>query len=508
MGLNRESRTANASKNAFSAIINKLALLLLTFISRKFFIQYIGVEYLGINGLFANVLTLLSMADLGLGTAINVSLYKPIANNDTRKIAALLNYFKVLYRYIAIGVTIVGMSLIPFLKYLVNMDYDIPYLYLYYIVFVFKNTASYLLVYKSSLLRADQKTYLINKVEIAINASKVIAQFLSVIIWKNYLIYILLEVIAVAVQNIIASRIADKQYDFLDPKEHLEKTEKKGIFSDISSVFLYKIAWSLLNGTDNILMSVIVGTVYVGLYSNYYTITSNLEMFIALLFTSLTASIGNLVATSSADNRYKTFKSMQMVSFWLCGLVCTCLLYLTQDFIELWFGKELLLDNLTLIAIVLNVFFSICMRPIWTFREGTGMYRQIRYIMFVTAVLNLFLSIILGKKLGVSGIIFATSISKVATYFWYEPNILFKNFFGIKPYKYYLEYVKNTFLLILCVAICYAPIKYITSVSITCWFIKAIICGLVVNVLYYIRYHNSSEYANIRDRVLSMIKQN
>lgn len=507
MGLNSESRTVNASKNAVSAISNKVIILLLTFISRKFFIQYIGIEYLGINGLFANVLTLLSMADLGLGTAMNVCLYRPIADKDTSKIAALLNYFKMLYRYIAVGVSLVGIALIPFLKYLVNMDSEIPYLYVYYIVFVLKNAASYLFVYKSSLLRADQKTYIINKVEVVINIVKVVAQFFSVIIWKSYFIYIALDVLAIVFQNVIVSRKADLQYNFINKKEELSKSEKRNIFTDISSVFVYKVSWSLLNGTDNILMSVIVGTLYVGLYSNYYTITSNLETFIALLFTSLTASVGNLVATSNEENRYKIFKTMQMTSFWICGFVCTCLLFLMQDFIQIWLGKEFLLDNLTLIAIVLNVFFSICMRPVWTFREGTGMYKQIRYIMFVTAVLNLVLSIILGKWLGVSGIIFATSISKLLTYFWYEPNILFKNFFKVKPYNYYLDYLKNSVLMVICIGLCFILFRCFTNVSIITWIIKAIICGLVVNILYYVRYHNSSEYENIKNRILSTIKR-
>lgn len=505
MELNQESRTINASKNAVSAIANKIALLFLTFISRKFFISYIGVEYLGIDGLFANVLTLLSMADLGLGTAINVSLYKPIAENDTYKITALLNYFKILYRFIALGVTVMGIALIPFLKYLVNMDSDIQYLYLYYVVFVAKNTVSYLFIYKSALIRADQKTYLINKVEVVINFVKVVVQILSIIILKSYFIYILADVIAILAQNIIVSSQADKQYSFITDNSKLELSEKKGIFSDVASIFLYKIAWSLLNGTDNILMSIIVGTVYVGLYSNYFIITNNLETFIALLFTSLTASVGNLVATSDENNRYKIFKMMQMVSFWLCGIVCLSILFLMQDFIQLWLGKKFLLDQLTLVAIVLNVFFSTCMRPVWTFREGTGMYKQIRYIMFLTALINLGLSIVLGNFLGISGILFATVISKLLTYFWYEPNILFKKFFKVSSYSYYVEYIKNALVLGICGLLCYIPISHITHISLISWLLKAFICVIIINLVYLIRYYRTPEFLNIKNKVTKII---
>ena len=505
MALNSESRTVNASKNAVSAIGNKIIMLCLTFISRKFFIKYIGVEYLGINGLFSNILTLLSMADLGLGTAMNVSLYKPIAENDTRKLSAMLNYFKKLYYFIAAGVMTIGLALLPFLKYIVNMDSSIPYLHIYYIVFVLKSAVSYLFVYKSSIVKADQKAYLINKVEVYISITKTILQFIVVISIHNYLAYILLEVVAVVAQNLSVSQIADKNYPFIKAKKDLSEYEKKDIFSNTSSIFLYKIAWSLLNGTDNILMSVLVGTVFVGYYSNYCTITSNLEMFVALLFTSLTASIGNLVATSSPEKRYKTFKTMQMVSFWICGNVVVCLLFLMQDFIVIWVGEDLLLDNVTLIAIILNVFFSLCMRPVWTFREGTGMYKQIRYIMFVTAIVNLILSIVLGKVIGLSGIIFATSISKISTYFWFEPNILFKNFFKQNSIYYYIEYIKNAVLIFICIGLCYIPVHFITTISLIHWILKALICIIIVNLIYFIRYYSTEEFINIKDKAIGLL---
>lgn len=501
MGFNKNSRTLNAGKNAFSAIANKILILVLTFVSRRFFIQYIGIEYLGINGLFANILTLLSMADLGLGTALNVSLYKPIAENDTRRITALVNYFKVIYRMIFVGVLIIGLSLLPFLKYLINMEQDIPYIELYYVVFVLKSAVSYLLVYKSSVLYADQKNFVINNIDAIVNSVKIVVQIAVIILFKNYLLYIVLDVASVLIKNIVVSFKADKEYSFIKNDDKLDKEERKTIFSDVSSVFLYKIAWSLLNGTDNILMSVIVGTITVGLYSNYFTITSAVELFIGLLFTSLTASIGNLVATESNERRYSVFKVMQMVSFWICGFTVVSLTFLLQDFVTLWLGREYLMDNLTLIAIVINVFFSTCMRPVWTFREGTGMYRQIRYIMFVTAVLNLVLSIVLGNILGASGILFATSISKVTTYFWYEPNILFRDFFKKKVLGYYLDYAKNISIVAVALAVCGAIFHFITSVSILTVLLKCAVIFVVVNILFFLVYRKTDSFNVIMGRL-------
>ena len=503
MSFNSDSRTKNAKRNALSAFINKIIILCLTFVSRKFFIDYIGVEYFGINGLFSNLLTLLAMADLGLGTAMNVSLYKPIAEQDTRKISALLNYFRKLYYGIAGIVTIIGLSIIPFLGYLVNLDKNIPYLELYYSIFVLRTSISYLFVYKASIVRADQKNFLVNRIDIHVNIVKTILKIVTIITLKSFLVYILLDVLGVLVHNLVVSHIANKNYPFLKEKTALNKDEKKDIFKDISSIFIYKISWSLLNGSTNILMSVLVGTIYVGLYSNYHTITINLEAFIALFFTSLTPSIGNLVATSAPQKRYATFKTMQMISFCICGVVCVCVFNLTQDFIYLWFGKNLLLDTLTLLAITINLFFSTCMRPVWTFREGTGMYRQIRYIMFITALLNIVLAIILGKWLGIAGILFATALSKFLTYFWYEPNILFKKFFNKSVLGYYVDYAANALILTFGGGICYLTIsKLFDTVSLLNWFLKLAICVATMTTIYFIRYFRTKEFSSVRDKFI------
>lgn len=504
MALNTASRTKNVGKNTISAFLNKTVILLLTFICRRFFIYYIGVEYLGINGLFANVLTLLSMADLGIGTAMNISLYKPIADSDTKKLSALVFYFRKLYRVVAIIVLVVGTALLPFLKYIVNLDVKIPHIYLYYYLFVIKNVVSYLFVHKTSLIRADQKQYLINRIEVIISFVRIALQIIVIVAFRMYLLYLLLEVVSVVAQNIVASVVADREYPFLKDHSELDSESKQTLRSDLFSVSLYKVSWSLLNGTDNIIMSVLVGTVSVGLYANYNTITSSLEMFIVLLFSSLTASVGNLVATSTEEHRYETFKSMQMVSFWLCSISVVCLYYLTQDFIDIWIGKEYELDHLTLIAIVINMFFSTCMRPVWTFREGTGMYRQIRYVMLATAVINIVLSILLGKLLGLAGILFATSLSKMLTYFWYEPNLLFRNYFAEKPKYYYYLFFKNALLLAFGLAICYVPMQYLSSDNIILWILKAIICICVISLLYYFTYRNSSEWKNIAVKVKNL----
>lgn len=221
-----EGRTEKASKNLIMGMLNKIVVLLLTFFSRRLFIQYIGVQFLGINGLFSNVLTLLSMADLGFGVAMSFSLYEPLANNNKTKIAALINFYKRIYNTIAIVVAIIGASLTPFLKYLINMDRDIAYLHIYYLVFLANTVISYLFVYKSTIVSADQKSYIVNKYSLILNIAKIMCQMLVIVWLGNYLVYILFEVLYTLSNNLLISYKADKMYPYIKQSIKLEIKEK------------------------------------------------------------------------------------------------------------------------------------------------------------------------------------------------------------------------------------------------------------------------------------------
>lgn len=505
MALNEMSRVENAKRNAMFAVAKKIVTLVLVLISRKIFIKYIGVEYLGINSLFANVLTLLSLADLGIGTAMNVSLYKPIAEKDYKTLAAIIGYFKKIYWAIAAVITVVGMGLIPFLKYIVNMDQDIPHLYLYYIIMVCRNAFSYLLAYKTSIINADQKSSTNDNIVIWLTFAKTVLEVIVVVAFKNFLAYLLIDVLFVVSRNLIVTCVANKEYPFLKEKAELDGEVKKRIRSNVFSLSIYKISYVALNGTDNILMSVLVGTVFVGMYSNYYSVASNIEAMLGLVFMALTPSIGNLVATSKSKDIYRVFNQAQIISYCISGVVCAGLTFLMQDFITLWLGESMLLDKYTVAAIALYQYYAICMRPIWIFREGTGMYRQIRYIMLATAGLNIVLSIVLGKAMGLSGILFATTIANLLTCFLYEPRILFKTFLNTNPMIYYRNYFINALLTLFGMALCYFALKNLTEVSVVIFIIKGVICVSVMSAVYFIRYFKTPEFKELVGRVLSLV---
>lgn len=477
------------------------------FINRSVFIWTLGVSYLGISGLFSDILTMLSLADLGFGVALTYSMYKPLANHDYDRLAALTNLYKKVYRIIALAVTVIGLSLIPFLQYLVNLPHAIPHIRLYYVMYLANTVASYLVVYKTSILTADQKDYVLNKYRSIFSVLQTL--FMTIFLWitKNYFVYLLVQVIFTYAQNFFCSHVAERQYPFINKKIKMPFNEVKEIFKNLYSVFLYKVSGVLLNATDNTIISVMVGTTMVGYYSNYSMITTRLTTLINTIFYSLTASLGNLVVKEKAERRYKVFLVMQSVSSIFSTSCVLCLMFLAQDFIKVWLGPHYLLSNLTLIAILINFYLGIILLPIWVYREATGLYQQTKYVMVLTAIINLILSIFMAKKLGITGVLLASAISRLVTYFWYEPILLFKTYFSASSIVYFKQILNNV---LLTVAIAILEYYTVANYTVNGWIsllIKAVLVFVISLVLTLLFYSRTGGIKLITNRVKSFLNK-
>ncbi len=437
------SRTKNSFRNIFFSLANQLITILLGFVNRSVFIWTLGVGYLGISGLFSDILTMLSLADLGFGVALTYSMYKPLAEKDYDRLAALTGLYRRVYRIIALAVTLIGLALVPFLKYLINLKHPIPHITLYYLMFLANTVASYLVVYKTSILTADQKDYLLKKYQSFFSIGSTACMTFFLLLTHSYLIYLLIQVIFTYSQNFYSSYVAEKQYPFIKKHVSMPIKEVKEIFKNLYSVFLYKISGVLLNATDNTIISIMIGTGMVGYYSNYSIITLQVTNLVNTIFYSLTASLGNLVVREKAHRRYQVFKAIQSVSDIFSSICTACLFLLFQDLINVWLGNHFLLNNLTLFAIICNFYLGVILLPIWIYREATGLYQQTKYVMVVTAIINLALSIIMAKFYGIAGVLFASVIARLLTYFWYEPVLLFKKYFNASSIHYFFSIIKN-----------------------------------------------------------------
>lgn len=476
--MEQESRRKNSGRNIIFGYTSQIFSLVLNFIGRAVFIKILGEEYLGINGLFSDILTMLSMADLGFGTAMSYSFYKPVAEHDEEKIAALIHYYKKIYHIIAAMTALIGILLIPFLKYLINMDSQIPYLNVYYLFFLTNTVVSYLFVYKTSIISASQKNYLISKYQIIVNTVKTMMQIGVLVIFENYFFYMAITIAATLFNNLLASWKAGQLYPAIHSGyKLLDEDSRKSIVKNMQSIFLYKISSVFLNGTDNMLISVIVGTIWVGVYSNYNLLITGINNFIGILFTSVTASIGNLVVTEKSQKQYHIFRITNMAGLMIASVSVAVMANLMNDFIFLWLGERFILEERVMIAILCNFYLCNILRPIWSYREATGLYIQTKYIMLIAAIVNVVLSVILGYCHGMAGIIFASVIARISTYFWYEPRLLFQKYFEKGAREYYVSILKNMVFTVLLSSLLY----YISAnYRVDAWwklFMKAAVTG-------------------------------
>lgn len=438
-----KGRTKRSIINIGFNFANQIITLALSFVSRTVFIHTLGVEYLGINGLFTDVLGILSMADLGFNTAMVYSFYKPLAENDIKKLTALTTFYKRVYNIIAAVITVVGLLITPFLDLIVKTENEIPLLKVYYLFSLAGVVISYLFVYKTSIITADQKNYVITRITIIFTLIQTVAQIIVLLIFHSYLVYLGVGIVIKFLNNFVASKKAEKLYSFIKEKQDLEKKSISEIIENLKSVFIYKVSSVLLNATDNIIISSLLGTVLVGYYSNYLMLNNKITAIFSLIFTSLTASIGNLIVKDSPQKRYEIFECEQTISFICCCIIVPCYVNLVNDLIYIWLGTEYQMDMSVVLVIALNLYLSCVMQPLWSYREATGLYQKTKWIMLIAAVINIILSVALGVLIGIGGVLLASVIARLLTYVWYEPKLLFGEYFNKKANCYFISLAKN-----------------------------------------------------------------
>lgn len=503
-----DGRVKNSVRNIFYRIFSQLVTIVLRFISRSIFIYVLGVEYLGINGVFSEILQMLSLADLGFGTAMVFSMYKPLAIHDEVKLAQLVQLYKKIYTFIAITISIIGLSLVPFLQYIINLDTSIPFIRLYYLLYLANTVSSYVVVYKTCILTADQKSYITSKYNMIFSILSTIGCIVSLLITRQFVVYLVVQVAFTYINNFYLSHVASKMYPCINLKvSKLPLEESKEIFNNVKSVFIYKVANTLVGSTDNSIISVLLGTIVVGYYSNYTMVINNISLIINIIFSSVTASLGNLIVENNKKKNFSVYQTMQFISFFISSITLAGVYLLINDFIYVWLGEQYLLDNLVVIAIATNMFFSIVLMPVWSYREATGMYRQTKYVMVATAIVNLVMSVIMGKLIGLAGVLFATSIARISTYFWYEPKLLFRQFFNKNVKEYYLSIIINIFVTLLVVFSCSFIFNNWVVTTWTDFFEKFLILSMVLTLLTFLLYSWNKEEKRLLRIVINTIRK-
>lgn len=451
------NRVNNSSKNIATGILGQFLYVLFQFLGRTIFIHVLSTEYLGLNGLFSNILSVLSLTEMGFGTALLYSLYKPLNDHDEKTICQLMQLFKRVYQVVAAVILMFGLLLIPFLPYLIQDIPDFPNLTLYYILYLINTVSSYLFIYKRSIIEANQQSYITNIYQKAISILQAILQIIFLLITRNYTIYLIWMILANIVTNILLSKKADKLFPYLREriKEPLSKKEVHAIVKNTYALFLHRIGGVVVNSTDNLVISKFIGLVSVGFYSNYLLITTNISNFTSLIFNSVTASLGNLSVSQDKDRVYDIFNELLFMAFWIYGFCAVAMFLLFNPFIQLWIGDGYCFSANIVFVIVVNFYLNGTRILMRVFRDAFGLFWYFRYKSIFEALVNLLFSLVLVCKIGLIGVLIGTTISTMTVAFWIEPYVLYKHVFHKGTIGYFIKYGEYCLILSVTGAILY-----------------------------------------------------
>ena len=482
------SRAKNSILNFTSSIGGQLITILMEFVVRTVFINTLGKSYLGISGLFSNILSMLSLAELGVGSAIIFKLYDPIAKQDEKRINVLMNFYKVVYRYIGVAIAVIGACLIPFLPKLIN-DYDrlatlnINAVFIY-LIFLFNSVSSYLFfAYKSAIIKADQKEYYINLISYVFTIGSSIVEIICLVLFKNFEIYVVIRIFKTIGQNIAVALLANKRYPFLKntTKDRISIQEAKGIFKDCGALFIYKMNNVVVKSTDNIVLSAFIGLDAVALYSNYAIFYTTIRTLFTKVFNSVGHSIGNLHTTHDIKQEYKVFESTMLVAAILGGTAMVGVFVVADEFILRWIGEDWLLNQPFAFLMGLEIYTVSYKQALAKYRTSYGLFRQGWARPLAGMLINLIVSIALVKPLGISGVLIGTIAADWATFAWYDPLILHRVGFE-KSYpvsRYYLKFMKYTVTTVVIGVLDYIICShFLTGFGWVSIVFHAIICGI------------------------------
>ena len=505
------TRIQNVKRNTTYSIVKFAVQLVLQFVLRKVLIDTLGAKYLGVNGLFTNIFSLLNLAELGIGSAIVFSMYKPIAEGNMEQVKALNNLYKKLYFIIAFVVGVLGAAITPFLPYLISGDtagLEIN-IYIVYLLFLANTLIGYFSAHKRSLLFAFQRNDVENKVKSGVLIVSTVLQIIALLLFKSFYAYVILMVVGTLLDCILVQVFANKLYPEINGKaEPLNPVIKKEITKNVAAMSLHKIGGAVVFSTDNILISALVSYIVLGYYSNYVLITTSVTALIGIFSTSMQASVGSYIQEKDKNSVYHFYLKTNFLFAWLSGFCTICLLCLFQPFIYIWTGnKEYLLPEISVFLIVISFYLSKMRTNTSMFKDCAGLMWQDRWKPIAESVINLVASIVLAKYLGLNGIILGTIISTIVAPLWVEPFVLYKHYFKKSVWRYFGKYAFYTVVTVGAGALTYWLCSLLPFAGIGWFVLKCGICLVVPNLIFLLCYFKTSEFKDVLDLGKQVLKK-
>ncbi|MBR4341836.1 MAG: oligosaccharide flippase family protein [Lachnospiraceae bacterium] len=505
-----DGRIKNSTRNMLAAIIYRIINLLFPFVINTIIIKTLGVEYLGLNMIFASILQILSITELGFGSALVFSMYEPIAKGDTAKVSALLRLYRNVYMVIGGIVFAGGMLCLPLLPKIVNGE--VPNGISIYILFVISLVNSvigyFLFAYRSSVIIAHQRKDITEKIniliEIALNCSKV----LILLVTKNYYLFCILQPVYTIINCLLVAGASKRFFPQYKCEGTISKKEKKSIFTRVIGLAIHKFCNVVSRSFDNVIISWFLGIYILGKYNNYFVITNAVGLFIYIITVSVSSSVGNSLVCETKEKNFRDFNIIQL-GFDMClGWASICLVCLTQPFVKIWIGEELMFEDRTVIIFAVYLYAVVSSEVFMTYREAAGIWKHDRVRPFVEAGLNLLLNIVLVKIIGVDGVLISTIITMGIIRVIWGSYYLFKELFtGYSHVKYLLKQLLYLVITVIIGVITYIICSYINIEGIPGLLVKGVVCSFISIGLYLAVFFKTDEFKSLLNLAKGILKR-
>lgn len=492
-------RVKQAEKNIFFGYLSNIIIMVMGFLQRTVFIMVLDETLLGVNTLYTDILSVLSLADLGIGSALNYSLYKPVAENNREKIKSYMQLYKRAYLAIAGVIAVIGVVLIPFLPYLIQDSNGIAGtdLVLYYLIFLFNTVSTYFVAYKYSLANAQQRNYIQTNIATITKIVTVSVQIVILLVTKSFILFLLTQSVVELVQKIFVSIYFNKLYPYLKERnvEKLEREETDVVVTKTKALMFHKIGDVARLSTDSIIITYFMNVNWVGIVGNYTMIITYAANFISVIFNSVISGFGNLVATESKEKQYAMFRVYRFFACWLYGFAAVGFwLLLTPLITGIWLNESWGLGQIVLTLMLVDFYLKGGRTVLVNFKIAAGVFEQDKYLSLFQGVVNLVLSIVGIQYIGLAGVYVGTVVSGVLANL-IQPVIVYRDCFSKKVWSYFRDSAKYIVVIVVIVLLM-IPVKafIMTQVNLLTFIIMAAVITLVYNGIFFLIFRKTQEF--------------